>query len=159
MKSFYFCLVLVAVIWLFASGAVAVNWVTILAAIWVTPLVIGLPTAVYRGVFRRDPGPGASGESLQSRFDAKSRFQQVYLRIANDVSAEEEALADLYARGGGTGVFVERGWFGRRAEARAAVWFKEMEKWLRENPEASKDDQTVQSRRLLERFGLLVKLG
>jgi hypothetical protein len=86
-----------------------------------------------------------------------SRFPQVYLRTATDVTPEEEFIADLYARGGGDSVFVRKGWAGRRAAARAAIWVGEMEMWLRQNPTATREEQLAQSRKLLDKRRLTAK--
>jgi hypothetical protein len=72
--------------------------------------------------------------------------------------AEEEILIELYAGGGGSTLFVREGWVGRLAAMNAALWGKVMKSWLEQNPNATRQAQLNQSRKLLDEMNLSIRL-
>jgi hypothetical protein len=140
------------------ASALAVAWNLPLAWYWQLPsfflilLLVGMIVTSFRGYRERRASLAKSPYARPI-----NRFQDVYLRTATNVTPEEEYLADLYARGGGEGLFVREGRSGRRTVQRAEMWANEMNKWLRENPVATREEQLDRSRRLLDRMRLSPK--
>jgi hypothetical protein len=89
---------------------------------------------------------------------AECRFQELYLMTAADVTQEEQILVELYAGGGGSNLFVRKGWVGRLAAMNAAIWAEVIKLWLQQNPNATRQDQLAQSRKLLDQMNLSIRL-
>jgi hypothetical protein len=89
---------------------------------------------------------------------AERRFQELYVMTAADVTPEEQILVELYAGGGGSNLFVREGWVGRLSAMNAAIWAEVMKLWLQQNPNATRQDQLSQSRKLLDQMNLSIRL-